>query len=181
MSFETGSTPEDNPPPIKKNPVRWMWILFGSVVVCGCLIVPVGIALILPIFIQSRNQAQKSECMANLKALGTAEAMYTQDYDGLLMTSAWMDGLLPYAKREILFHCPAADQGRKIRYGYAMSVDLVGKAESQIGDPATTVLAFDSIPMGRNAVSDISSLPEPPRHSNNVVLYLTGQVKALPR
>lgn len=181
MSLESEELPPGQPAqPVKNSPVKWMWILFGAMVVCGCVMIPVAIALFLPVFLQARNSAQRSSCMANLKSLGVAEGLYVEDYNDRLMTQAWMDGLIPYSKHEKLFHCPAADQGRLIRYGYSMNTDAIGKAVSEFPDITKAIIVFDSTPNGRNSVSDLASLPEPPRHTKNLVLFLDGRVHTYP-
>jgi len=181
MSFEAeGMPPEEQPQPNKKNPTQWMWILFGSMVVCGCVVIPVAIGLFLPIFLQARNSAQQSGCMSNLKRLGMAQGLYSVDFDDRLMTSAWMDGLLPYTKTQSVFHCPAADQGRNLRYGYSFDSSAVTKSVSEFRNPAESIIIFDAVPMGRNSVSDLTSAPEPPRHRKNLVLYLDGHAAQAP-
>lgn len=44
-------------------------------------IIAILAAILFPVFAQAREAARKSTCQSNLKQLGTAFAMYTQDYD----------------------------------------------------------------------------------------------------
>ena len=39
-------------------------------------------ALLLPAFARAREQARKTACLSNLRQIGTALSLYTQDYDG---------------------------------------------------------------------------------------------------
>src|SRR6187401_1567965 len=43
-------------------------------------------AILFPVFAQAREAARKASCQSNLKQLGIAIAMYSQDYDGHLVT-----------------------------------------------------------------------------------------------
>jgi prepilin-type N-terminal cleavage/methylation domain-containing protein len=44
-------------------------------------IIAILAAILFPVFAQAREQAHKASCISNLKQLGTATAMYVQDYD----------------------------------------------------------------------------------------------------
>jgi prepilin-type N-terminal cleavage/methylation domain-containing protein/prepilin-type processing-associated H-X9-DG protein len=47
-------------------------------------IIAVLAAILFPVFAQAREKARQAACMSNLRQIGTAFAMYTQDYDDLL-------------------------------------------------------------------------------------------------
>jgi prepilin-type N-terminal cleavage/methylation domain-containing protein len=73
-------------------------------------------AIVFPVFAIVRERARLTTCMSNLRQLGMASRMYTDDYDGQLfpamtlynphfgLTRAW----LPYVKSEGIFYCPNA-------------------------------------------------------------------------
>ena len=89
-------------------------------------------AILFPIFAQARGSARQSVCLSNLKQIGIAARMYVQDYDETLMSPelprgttpnpnpnnpalfapskwvSWPELLLPYAKNQEIFNCPAA-------------------------------------------------------------------------
>jgi len=44
-------------------------------------IIAILAAILFPVFAQARESARQSSCLSNLKQMGTAAAMYTQDYD----------------------------------------------------------------------------------------------------
>jgi prepilin-type N-terminal cleavage/methylation domain-containing protein/prepilin-type processing-associated H-X9-DG protein len=44
-------------------------------------IIAIIAAILFPVFAQAREKARQAACMSNLKQMGTAFAMYTQDYD----------------------------------------------------------------------------------------------------
>src|SRR5436309_7030957 len=45
-------------------------------------------ALLFPVFAQAREKARSAACMSNLKQIGSAWMIYTQDYDEMFPTSA---------------------------------------------------------------------------------------------
>lgn len=44
-------------------------------------IIAILAAILFPVFARARENARKSNCLSNLKQLGTAHMMYCQDYD----------------------------------------------------------------------------------------------------
>src|SRR5262249_11547807 len=48
-------------------------------------IIAILAAILFPVFAQAREQARKISCMSNVRQIGTAAAMYTQDYDEQLV------------------------------------------------------------------------------------------------
>lgn len=109
------------------------------------LLVVIGIltllmALLLPVFVLAKRKSNDSECVCNLKQIGQAVLMYTQDYAGYPYASdplwyyrytlgardfseypefqealgslPWFHHLLqPYTASRLVFHCPL-DQGQ---------------------------------------------------------------------
>src|SRR5690349_569267 len=89
-------------------------------------------AILFPVFAQAREKARSASCLANLKQIGMATLMYTQDYDDTLLWNPWSPGqpaatnnkdyghtdcvdspttsfislLAPYLKNTAVFHCP---------------------------------------------------------------------------
>ncbi len=96
-------------------------------------IIAILAALIFPVFAQARAKARQAVCSSNLRQIGIAVAMYTQDCDGLYPYAVdpadWStpqiwngqpafqaeipnighinDVLGPYIKSRELFHCPS--------------------------------------------------------------------------
>lgn len=110
-------------------------------------IIAILAAILFPVFARAREAARKTSCLSNLKQIGSAIQMYSQDYDenlpsvrfanypdGLWGSPAWNDyqwGYIftltePYIKNTGVLKCPSArDQilgpaGRQINlsYGY---------------------------------------------------------------
>ena len=81
-------------------------------------IIAILAAILFPVFAQAREAARKASCQSNLKQLGTAESMYSQDYDETYSGSflpradqarwSYAELLQPYVKNAAIFHCPSA-------------------------------------------------------------------------
>jgi prepilin-type processing-associated H-X9-DG protein len=56
-------------------------------------IIAILAAILFPVFAQAREAARKTSCLNNLKQIGTATMLYTQDYDETM--PAWNQGVLP--------------------------------------------------------------------------------------
>ena len=72
-------------------------------------------AILFPVFARARENARRASCQSNLKQLGIATAMYTQDYDERLVLQAivvgattyyWNWSLEPYVKNSQVYICP---------------------------------------------------------------------------
>jgi prepilin-type N-terminal cleavage/methylation domain-containing protein len=74
-------------------------------------IIAILAALLFPVFAQVREKARQTSCLSNLKQLGTAMFMYSQDHDGLFPPAigresgvrtyyemSWMRMIQPYVK-----------------------------------------------------------------------------------
>jgi len=91
-------------------------------------IISILAAILFPVFARAREQARKASCQSNLKQIGIAFTMYTQDYDERYPAAAngsavengksnrWYDVLNPYIKnKQQIWICPTA--GPLTRYG----------------------------------------------------------------
>ena len=80
-------------------------------------IIAILAAILFPVFAQAREKARQASCLSNMKQLGTAQMMYTQDYDETYPKSyhqlpdgsnlAWYYLIQPYAKNVQIFRCPS--------------------------------------------------------------------------
>src|SRR6266576_3729882 len=48
-------------------------------------IIAILAAILFPVFAQAREKARATGCLSNLKQMATASAMYTQDYDEMMV------------------------------------------------------------------------------------------------
>jgi prepilin-type N-terminal cleavage/methylation domain-containing protein/prepilin-type processing-associated H-X9-DG protein len=111
-------------------------------------IIAILAAILFPVFARAREAARKTACLSNLRQLGLAFQLYTQDYDEALPNStdgtpgagqlgAWnfykvfptntnpgsydvtQGALYPYVKNKQVYICPSDGQGRQSGNSYA--------------------------------------------------------------
>jgi prepilin-type N-terminal cleavage/methylation domain-containing protein/prepilin-type processing-associated H-X9-DG protein len=92
-------------------------------------IIAILAAILFPVFAQARDKARATSCLSNLKQMGTAWMMYTQDYDEMFPEAypgdddnwgrcadmkdrggfgGWIGNLLmPYSKNGNIYQCPS--------------------------------------------------------------------------
>ncbi len=84
-------------------------------------IIAILAAILFPVFAQAREAARKTSCMNNMKQMGTAIMMYTQDNDETYPQAYWYKNdagdsagymqwtgmIMPYAKNASMFVCPS--------------------------------------------------------------------------
>ncbi len=126
-------------------------------------IIAILAAMLFPVFARVRENARKSTCQSNLKQLGTAYAMYAQDYDEVLprwyqwyavngTNASWDVALYPYTKNYQIISCPSdtnsllvavpAYNNVQLRRSYTMPRHISETATSlaAVPAPASTVL-----------------------------------------
>ncbi len=77
-------------------------------------IIAILAAILFPVFAQAREKARGVSCISNMKQLGTACAMYTQDFDETFPIGlgdqwwqvTWVRNIQPYVKNYQVFRCP---------------------------------------------------------------------------
>lgn len=86
------------------------------------VIISILAAILFPVFTQARERARATACLSNLKQIGLAWTMYSQDYDEQLVMYAypqfsgssytweygWQTALMPYINNNQVFICPSA-------------------------------------------------------------------------
>jgi len=78
-------------------------------------IIAILAAILFPVFAQAREKARMTQCLSNMKQIGTGLMMYTQDYDETFpyirfkndTTYVWRNALLPYLKTKQVLACPS--------------------------------------------------------------------------
>ncbi len=73
-------------------------------------IIAILAAILFPVFAQAREKARQIACLSHAKQIGTAIAMYNQDYDEMYPSAHWGIYFLliqPYTKNEQLWACPS--------------------------------------------------------------------------
>jgi prepilin-type N-terminal cleavage/methylation domain-containing protein/prepilin-type processing-associated H-X9-DG protein len=96
-------------------------------------IIAIIAAILFPVFAQAREKARQATCQSNLKQIGTAVVMYSQDHDETMPNSGsenksgdLVDLLKPYTRQNYgqgIWRCPShsqltADSGWSSSYGY---------------------------------------------------------------
>lgn len=91
-------------------------------------IIAILAAILFPVFAQAREKARQTSCSSNMKQLGIAIMMYTQDYDETMpgnnspddgfgqplgffdssVVRSWPKSLVPYTKSNEIYACPSA-------------------------------------------------------------------------
>jgi len=88
-------------------------------------IIAILAAILFPVFSRAREQARKAACLSNMKQIGTAFAMYTQDWDEKVPQfdcgcASYRQGrinlchfakLQPYIKNYSIYICPSLGDG----------------------------------------------------------------------
>jgi prepilin-type N-terminal cleavage/methylation domain-containing protein/prepilin-type processing-associated H-X9-DG protein len=95
-------------------------------------IISILAAILFPVFARARENARKAVCMSNLKQIGLAVAMYSQDYDetypicdfSTTPVTLWYQVIAPYISptvpnnRVSVFTCPTAGPINQYSGGY---------------------------------------------------------------
>jgi prepilin-type N-terminal cleavage/methylation domain-containing protein/prepilin-type processing-associated H-X9-DG protein len=76
-------------------------------------IIAILASILFPVFAQAKEKARQTTCLSNLKQLGLAALMYSQDYDETMptvqtSTLRWPQLLAPYIKSRGFVLCPSA-------------------------------------------------------------------------
>jgi len=174
------------------------------------LLVVIGIiailsAILFPVFSRARAKGRETTCRSNLRQIGLALAMYTDDNDGLLppceqgaaysqfwctsyrtVLMSWHEVLLPYLSTIDLVFCP--DQTKRLHRqpGYGMNAALDLGFEGAVSDPSCVIFAVDMEPP--ESPTWYVALPVSPphegvsfrHHGHANVLLLDGHVKGCP-
>lgn len=124
------------------------------------------------------REALYGQSTTRLQALNGGLLIYASDNDGKLpLAGNWVDATLPYVRTLSTYRSPVVERRVPTDFGYAYNSALSG-ADLSTSDRGTTVSIFDSTILTRNASSDLSTLPRPPRYgSANTIVYLDGHVQ----
>jgi len=91
-------------------------------------IIAILAAILFPVFAQAREKARTTQCVSNMRNIGTAVMLYAQDYDEKLPFNYsytwpgqaelwwWQDLCRPYVKNEQVYTCPSMSPN--IRYTF---------------------------------------------------------------
>jgi prepilin-type N-terminal cleavage/methylation domain-containing protein len=100
-SAQAGPQPEGNSKPIAHHRSRRSGFTLIELLVV-ITIIAILAAILFPVFAQAREKARQTSCLSNLRQIGTAFSLYTQDYDERLpdrrdLKSAFLGGYQPWS------------------------------------------------------------------------------------
>ena len=158
--------------------------LFFTLIELVVVIAILGIiaAILFPIFALKKGKNPAISCLSNMKQLGMASLMYSQDYDEHFPPAEkWMTVSVPYIQNSALFLCPTArDETPKAKSSYAMDSRLSGLAEKKLKEPPSRALLYDSTRTDWDAADPGQTFA--PRHSERGnVAFADGHAKARTR
>jgi prepilin-type processing-associated H-X9-DG protein len=137
-------------------------------------IIAILASILFPVFAKAREKARQISCASNLKNLGTAVLMYTQDYDELFPLAAyagpgfsfftWHELTDPYVKNQQIWHCSSSQVsktdtngkvtthfGYNVRHLTTIGLNLAatypnhtGVSLAAVQSPAETVMLADA-------------------------------------
>jgi len=129
-------------------------------------IIAILAAMLFPVFARVREKARQTSCLSNLKQLGLAAIMYSQDYDERLPhddldydqsgddsygDGTWRGMLVPYCNNVQIFFCPSSkiinrpfdgswnDYGMYALYGMNFAHYEEGTHTSPAGQPLAVI------------------------------------------
>ncbi len=100
-------------------------------------------AILFPVFQSVRENARRTACLSNMKQVGTAITLYSQDYDELIVPSqngsgvnlvSWPSIIYPYIKSADVFVCPDGSDGGQA----ADSSQVAASTRLYVGATTTT-------------------------------------------
>ncbi|MBC7529873.1 MAG: DUF1559 domain-containing protein [Chthonomonadaceae bacterium] len=128
-------------------------------------------ALLFPVFARAREKARQTDCLSNLRQIGSASLIYAQDYDEhlprwVLMTAnapvltpqgvpiSWDIALQPYVTGVQIFMCPSDHEaprrdipglGKQVFRSYAITGNTEGRSLASIPAHVSTVLVLETL------------------------------------
>jgi len=89
-------------------------------------IIAILAAILFPVFARAREKARQITCLSNLKQMGIAFFMYTQDYDELyVINPQWKSRLQPYINNTQINVCPSRKE-LPWYYGHGYNIGVPG-------------------------------------------------------
>ncbi|MFO1514544.1 MAG: DUF4190 domain-containing protein [Verrucomicrobiota bacterium] len=145
-------------------------------IVASALFLFVAPAMLLPALAKAKAKTQNINCMNNVKQITLAVVIHAQSNSNACPPMAtWCDAIQTEVGSERVFQCPAGDKNHRCHY--AFNGRLEGANLNQIGNPAQTVLVFET-EGGWNLSGGSELLPHKSRHGRGVAVgFVDGHVE----
>lgn len=156
--------PQPEPPKQRNNTLIWILVL-GSLGLCLLLVIPIGAAILFPVFAQANQAAKKTATLSNGKQIGMALMQYAVDFDETFpKADVWCDAATPYL-RDVAKFSAAVDAASPGGYDFAFARGLSNKKLESVATPESTALVFESATDAKNQAGGKELLPTPGRCS----------------
>ena len=113
-------------------------------------IIAILAAILFPVFARAREKARQTACLSNVKQIGTAMMMYTQDWDERFVTVTatyrWYMPLQPYVKNAQVFLCPSMPPESAGDFDTDYTINGLfahGMPLATFGEPASTIMVAE--------------------------------------
>ena len=118
-----------------------------------------------------------SGCLANVKQLAVAIAIYREENNDVLPPAKWMTAIMPVIRSRDMLECPLY---RRHRGGaYAMNAALVGKPGWSFPDESKVTLLFEFDGPGPNTVARVEERAKRRHQGSSPIARLDAHVKFL--
>ncbi|MBN1460093.1 MAG: zinc ribbon domain-containing protein [Armatimonadetes bacterium] len=136
-------------------------------------------AMVFPVFARARASARKAICLANVKNMSVALALYTADWDDRFPEAdRWCESINDYVKNDQVYLCPEAEG---VPCGYAYNAALSGIGYAELEDPVHEIMVFES-DAGWDAAGGVELMTPEPRHlGGDNYGYADGHAAWVPR
>lgn len=129
------------------------------------VIIVILAAILFPVFVRGGHSERRLTCQTNLKLIGQAFLIYTEDYDekypsavnsrhGLSKPVSWIGVLAPYLndqKESRNFQCPSDEAASdKAKSSYAYSAWLDARPRKDVKYPDRTIMLFEVVADANN-------------------------------
>lgn len=175
--------PPAETPKKRNNTLIWILVL-GGLGLCLLLIIPIGAAILFPVFAQAKLAAQKTTTLTNAKQLALGMIMYTADNnDRYPRAQNWCDAVSPHVSNPAVFSS-ALDLEFRGGYDFAFAMGLSSKNALEVDAPERTAMLFESATDAMNQFGGKSLLPKPGRCTVNdskgsIIAMVDGGAKAV--
>ena len=119
----------------------------------------------------SKGRAIRTACLSNIKQIGYAHLLYTEDHNGRFAPIEWVPVIKPRLKEDRVLQCPIAV--KQDGSGYAYNRLLASVKDTDVDQPENTALHFEVDDLRLGATADRLSPLATKRHDETLALAFT--------